>query len=129
MTISRDALYHSALYHWCQTLGHCHPDYLKVNGRRSPENGFNPLVDIAVLYGCVVFGGIPYRSKTTLKFFKDLAAPTKAYSYEVSNIEVLKGIAAPVALPSDKTSIDVRILLNGVCDVNGVPLLRGGLRP
>ena len=42
---------------------------------------------------------------------------------EVSNIEVLKGIAAPVALPSDKTSIDVSILLNGICDVNGAPLL------
>ena len=42
---------------------------------------------------------------------------------EISNIEVLKGIAAPVALPSDKTSIDVGILLNGVCDVNGAPLL------
>ena len=80
-------------------------------------------MDIAVLYGCVAFGGIPYRSKTTLKFFKDAAVPTKAYSYEVSNIEVLKGIAAPVARPSDKTSIDVNILLNGVCDVNGVPLL------
>ena len=104
-------------------VGECHPDYLKVNGRRSPENGFNSLVDIAVLYGCVAFGGIPYRSKTTLKFFRDATAPTKAYSYEVSNIEVLKGIAAPVALPSDKTSIDVGILLNGVCDVNGVPLL------
>ena len=78
---------------------------------------------LAVLYGCVAFGGIPYRSKTTLKFFKDVAAPTKAYSYEVSNIEVLKGIAASVALLSDKISTDVGILLNGVCDVNGMPLL------
>ena len=74
-------------------------------------------------------GGIPYRSKTTLKFFKDAAAPTKAYSYEVSSIEVLKGIAAPVALPSDKTSIDAGILLNGVCDVNGVPLLVNTTEP
>ena len=80
-------------------------------------------LESAVLYGCVAFGGIPYRAKTTLKFFRDATAPTKAYSYEVSNIEVLKGIAAPVALPSDKTSIDVGILLNGVCDVNGAPLL------
>ena len=81
---------------------------------------------------------------TTLKLFLDKNENTKAYSYEISNIEVLtgtarivilpnvktsidprvlKGIAAPVALPSDKTSIDVGILLNGVCDVNGVPLL------
>ena len=121
-----------------------HPDFRKVDGKRSPFNGINPMVQIAVLYGCVSLGGIAYRAKTTLKLHRDPLQPTKAYSYEISNIEVLtgtarivilpnvktsidprvlKGIAAPVALPSDKTSIDVSILLNGVCDVNGVPLL------
>ena len=50
---------------------------------------------------------------------------TKAYSYGISNIEVLKGNAGVEPLPSDKTSMDVGILLNGVCDVNGVPLLSG----
>lgn len=50
--------------------------------------------------------------------------PHKAYSYEITNVEVLKGNAAPVARPNDKTpTFDVSILLNGVCDVNGVPLL------
>ena len=49
--------------------------------------------------------------------------PSKAYSYEISNIEILRGTAAPVARPSNKISMDVSILLNGVCDVNGVPLL------
>ena len=43
---------------------------------------------------------------------------------EISNIEVLKGNAGDMPLPSDKTSMDVDILLNGVCDVNGVPLLK-----
>ena len=121
-----------------------HPDFRKVDGKRSPFNGINPMVQIAVLYGCVSLGGIAYRAKTTLKLHRDPLQPTKAYSYEMSNIEVLtgtarivilpnvktsidprvlKGIAAPVALPNDKTSIDVGILLNGVCDVNGVPLL------
>ena len=121
-----------------------HPDFRKVDGKRSPLNGINPMVHIAVLYGCVALGGIAYRAKITLKLHRDPAQPTKAYSYEISNIEVLtgtarivilpnvktsidprvlKGIAAPVALPSDKTSIDVGILLYGVCDVNGVPLL------
>ena len=52
----------------------------------------------------------------------------KAYSYEISNIEVLKGNAGVVPLPSDKTSMDVDILLNGVCDVNGVPLVSGERR-
>ena len=49
---------------------------------------------------------------------------TKAYSYEISNIEVLKGVVGFVTRPSDKTSMDVGILLNGVCDVNGAPLLQ-----
>ena len=49
---------------------------------------------------------------------------TKAYSYEISNIEVLKGNAGVEPLPSNKTSMDVGILLNGVCDVNGEPLLK-----
>ena len=40
------------------------------------------------------------------------------------NIEVLKGNAGDMPLPSDKTSMDIDILLNGVCDVNGVPLLK-----
>ena len=41
-----------------------------------------------------------------------------------SNIEILKGVAGFVTQPSDKTSMLVRILLNGVCDVNGEPLLK-----
>ena len=55
--------------------------------------------------------------------FLDNNFPSKAYSYEISNIETLRGTAAPVARPSNKISMDVCILLNGVCDVNGVPLL------
>ena len=50
--------------------------------------------------------------------------PQKAYSYEITNVEVLRGNAAPVARPSDKTStLAVGVLLNGVCGVNGQPLL------
>ena len=91
---------------------------------RSPANGVNPDVRIAVLYGCVSMGGLPFRAKTTLKLHRDVSQPTNAYSYEISNIEVLTGNAEPVTLrPNIKTSMDVRILLNGVCDVNGAPLL------
>ena len=42
---------------------------------------------------------------------------------EISNIEILKGNAAPVARPNNKTSMSVEILLNGVLDVNGMPIL------
>ena len=105
-------------------VGEMHADYGKVDGRRSPKNAVNPNVSIVRLYGCVSFGGIPYRAKTTLKRFVDPNEKTKAYSYEISNIEVLKGVVGFVTRPSDKTSMDVGILLNGVCDVNGAPLLQ-----
>lgn len=105
-------------------IAETHPDYLKINGRRSPTNGVNPLVMIDVLYGCVSYGDIPYRVKTTLKRYLEHNDPTKAYSYEITNVEILKGTVAPVARPNDKIStFDVSILLQDVCDVNGVPLL------
>ena len=106
-------------------IGEIHPDYKKdADGRRKPANVVNPSVKIAVLYGCVSSSGIPYRARTTLKLHYDKNQPTKAYSYEINNIEVLKGTAESVIQPSDRTSMDVSILLNGVCDVNGVPLLK-----
>ena len=109
-------------------IGEVHPDYRKnADGRRRATNEINQAVEIAVLYGCVSSSGIPYRAKTTLKLHYDKNQPTKAYSYEINNIEVLKGTAESVIQPNDKTPmIDVDIILNGVCDVNGVPLLKKG---
>ena len=102
-----------------------HPDFKKgADGRRSPANGINPTVEIVVLYGCAAYMDYPCRVKTTIKRILDGNEPHKAYSYEITNVEVLKGNAAPVARPNDRTStLDVDILLNGVCDVNGEPLL------
>ena len=82
-------------------IGEVHPDYKKgKDNKRSPKNGVNPNVEIAVL--------------------------SKAYSYETNNIEVLKGNCRTSVRPNNKTPmIDTDILLNGVCDVNGVPLLKG----
>ena len=105
-------------------IGEIHPDRMKRDGKRSPANGVNPDVTVLRLYGCVAFGDIPLRAKVTLKQYVDPNEKAKAYSYEISNIEVLKGNAGVEPLPSDRTSMDVSILLNGVCDVNGVPLLK-----
>lgn len=106
-------------------MAEVYPDYLKdPDGKRSPANGVNPTVEIAVLYGCAAYMDYPSRVKTTIKRFLDSNEPQKAYSYEITNVKVLKGDAAPVARPSDRAStFDVYILLNGVLDVNGVPLL------
>ena len=105
-------------------VGELHPDFIKVGGVRRTGNPVNEHVRIAVLYGCVSFGEIPYRAKTTLKVYAGSRDGTKAYSYEISNIEILKGNAAPVARPNNKTSMSTRILLNGVLDVNGLSLLK-----
>ena len=105
-------------------VGEIHPDRMKRDGKRSPANGVNPDVTVLRLYGCVAFGDIPLRAKVTLKQYVDPNEKAKAYSYEISNIEVLKGNAGVEPLPSDRTSMDVSILLNGVCDVNGEPLIR-----
>ena len=100
-----------------------HPDYAKVAGVRSPQNKANPMVDILVLYGCVSLGGIPYRAKTTLKDTKYPGQPTKAYSYEVSSIEVLAGNCRIAIRPNARASVAAKILLKGVLDVNGHFLL------
>jgi hypothetical protein len=80
--------------------------------------------NIVVLYGCVSFGGIAYRAKTTLKDLKYPGQPTKAYSYEISSIEVLAGNCRVETRPNAIASMSVNILLNGVRDVNGALLLR-----
>ena len=106
-----------------------HPDYTKVDGKRAVVNPINDKLEIVVLYGAVSFGGLAFRVKTTLKLYHEPGHPNKAYSYEVSNIEVikgkeiLKGIRRASARPNDRISMSASILLNGVCDVNGVPLL------
>ena len=109
-------------------VGEAHPDFMKVDGVRRTGNPVNEHVMIAILYGCVSFGEIPYRAKTTLKVYVGSRDGTKAYSYEISNIEILKGNAAPVARPNNRTSMSVEILLNGVLDVNGRPILAGEVR-
>lgn len=111
-------------------IAEVHPDFKKgIDNVRRAENGINPFVEIAILYGCVSIAGIEYRSKTTLKLHKDPHAkanqPTKAYSYEINKIEVLKGNCRTSVRPSNKTStIDTNILLQGVRDVNGELLIK-----
>ena len=100
-----------------------HPDYPKVDGVRSTANNPNRMVEIVVLYGCVSFGGIAYRAKTTLKDLKYPGQPTKAYSYEISSIEVLAGNCRVVTRPNTIASMSVSMLLKDVLNGNGEFLL------
>ena len=104
-------------------VGECHADRLKVAGKRAMDNGVNPEVEVFRLFGCVSVGGLPFRSKITVKGYRDSKENPKAYFYEISNIEILKGNAGAEPLPSDKISMNAHILLNGVTDVNGQPLI------
>ncbi len=102
-----------------------HPDYKKgPDGKRDPKYGVNNDITIDVAYGAIRVGesGEPYRVKTTLKRYADKASKTKAYAYEVTEIEVLTGNLVDLQKstnPKASTSINGTILLNGVKNSNG----------
>ena len=72
-------------------MAETHPDFLKgEDGKRSPQNGYNGNVLIHRCYGAVNIDGRDYRVKITLKEDgSHKGAPHKAYTYEVTKIELL----------------------------------------
>nr|MCR5184223.1 hypothetical protein [Opitutales bacterium] len=100
-----------------------HEDFKKgEDGTRSAANGMNPNVLIEILHGAVSVGGEIYRVKTTLKqYAPKMKTATKAYAYEIEEIEVLAGQQMKRAsIPANSiTSIPMNILLDGVRNVNG----------
>ena len=97
-----------------------HPDYLKKDGKRAPENGYNANVLIHRFYGAVEIDGQVYRAKSTVKEFKDKNTSLKPYSYEITKIELLApatdnakdGTTSHLRTPSN--SIDATKLLQNV---------------
>nr|MBQ6739425.1 hypothetical protein [Synergistaceae bacterium] len=100
-----------------------HPDYKKgADGKRDAKNGINPDITIDVIYGAMRFNGENYRVKTTLKRYNQADIKTKAYAYEVSEIEVMPGTLGQLnnqSNPTDTTSILGNILLQGVQNSKG----------
>ena len=72
-------------------MAETHPDYNKgKDGKRSPENGHSGNVLIHRCYGAINIDGMDYRVKITLKEDgSHRGAPHKAYTYEVTKIELL----------------------------------------
>lgn len=72
-------------------MAETHPDYNKgKDGKRSPENGHSGNVLIHRCYGAINIDGMDYRVKITLKEDgSHKGAPHKAYTYEVTKIELL----------------------------------------
>lgn len=67
-----------------------HPDYLKgYDGKRRPENGYNPDGLVHRFYGAVALSGQIYRVKTTIKEFRNNKLPAIPHSYEVTKVELL----------------------------------------
>ena len=81
-------------------------DYNKgKDGKRSPENGYNPDSLIHRCYGAISIDGQEYRVKLTLKETSGNRKSKKAYSYEVTKIEVLDGqTTKPLSVSSRKSN-------------------------
>ena len=60
--------------------------------------------DIVRLFGCISIDGVPYRVKTTVKRYVHDNEKTKAYSYEVTEIELLEGTAGDDRNPLLRTT-------------------------
>ena len=79
------------------------------------------------LYGAIDIDGTIYRVKTTVKRYNDSQEKTKAYSYEVTEIELLEGTLGDANKPLPRTtnsSITGAKLLNGVENSKGEPILK-----
>lgn len=102
-----------------------HPHWAKgPDGKRRAENGIIPGVTIDVLYGAMRFGTDTYRVKTTLRRYSDPNTKTKAYAYEVSEIEVLAGKPENADTSgTSSTSIPGSSLLQGVLNHKGNSVL------
>jgi len=82
-----------------------HPDYIKIDGVRKPENGVNPGVTIHRVYGGVEIDGKIYRVKVTLKEDRTQEIKKRAYSYEATKIELMDGQSAtPVGVPRNSNN-------------------------
>lgn len=87
-------------------MAETHPDYNKgEDGKRSSDNGYNPDNLIHRCYGAISVDGQEYRVKLTLKETSGNRKSKKAYSYEVTKIEVLDGqTTKPLSVSSRKSS-------------------------
>ena len=97
-----------------------HPDYNKVDGERKPENGYNPDVLMHRFYGAVEIEGVIYRTKSTVKEYRDKNTELKPYTYEVTKIELLPNSTADTnnahgrPLSIESNSIDATKLLQNI---------------
>lgn len=66
-----------------------HPDYIKKDGKRKPENGTNENILVHRFVGAIKVDGKEYRVKTTMLEYKQADMASREYAYDVTKIEVL----------------------------------------
>ena len=66
-----------------------HPDYIKKEGKRKPENGTNENILVHRFVGAIKVDGKEYRVKTTMLEYKQADMASREYAYDVTKIEVL----------------------------------------
>lgn len=93
-----------------------HPDYGKVDGVRSINNPINKNILIHRCYGATEINEKVYRVKVTLKEDITNNDAKKAYSYEVTKIELIENTNGEAVTPSSsaKSSITGANLLKGI---------------
>ena len=92
-----------------------------IVGEIHDDRDHNPNIrDIVRLYGCVCIGCNHYRVKTTIKRYNDTNTKSKAYSYEVTKIELLEGLSATTHthsadfVPTSNNSISAAELIKNI---------------
>ena len=83
----------------------------------SDKNNNDNIKDIVRVFAAIKIGGVLYRVKTTVKRYNNESEKTKAYSYEVTEIELLEGTHGNDISPLHRTtnnSITIAKLLKGV---------------
>jgi hypothetical protein len=90
-----------------------HPDYKKVDNKRSSDNGVgNEDLLVHRMYGAVSIDGRIYRAKTTIHEFKN--KDNRAYDYKITEVElIISGSSTSNALNSS-TSVSATKILKDV---------------
>ena len=97
------------------------PDMLRnsvVGDTHEDREGNSNISDIVRLFACVRYGDGIYRVKTTVKRYNDPSVKSKAYSYEVTEIELLDGTLEAHTLGADSSTTSNN-------SITGAKLLKG----
>jgi hypothetical protein len=90
-----------------------HPDYKKVDNKRSADNGVdNEDLLVHRMYGAVSIDGRIYRAKTTIHEFKN--KDNRAYDYKITEVELIVSGSSTSNARTNSTSVSATKILKDV---------------